>query len=147
MTNRIIVIILVFSIVIGVIVIFRMNLDLEVDDWEIFDTSLDDALDTSSFPISPATPVPPPFPSGSVTTHIIPDITPDPTPRSRTPRRESDSFLPTLDATDRPPPWNPSPGVEPVGAPVPLHSPGPACHYGRSRRVPLPPLPHSHASV
>ncbi len=26
-----------------------MNLDLGVDDWEIFDTSLDDALDTSSF--------------------------------------------------------------------------------------------------
>ncbi len=29
--------------------IFKMNLDLGVDDWEFLDTSLDDAVDTSSF--------------------------------------------------------------------------------------------------
>ena len=79
-------------------------------------------------PFSPSSPVPPPFPTGSAPTYVVPDFpgtTPDPTPRSRTPRREFDSLLPTLDALDRPPPWNPSPGVEPVGAPgtTPLRPP------------------------
>ena len=48
-TNQIIAITPVFSIVIGVIVIFKMNLDLGVDDWELFENSLDDAVDSSSF--------------------------------------------------------------------------------------------------
>ena len=71
-------------------------------------------------PLSPAVPVPPPFPVSSASTYVTPDVpstTSDPTPRSRTPRREPDSVLPTLETGDRPPPWNPTPGIEPVGAP------------------------------
>ena len=83
-----------------------------------------------STPLSPAAPVPPPFPVSSASTYVTPDVpstTSDPTPRSRTPRREPDSVLPTLETGDRPPPWNPAPGIEPVGAPgtTPLRPPAP----------------------
>ena len=76
-------------------------------------------------PLSPAAPVPPPFPVRSASTYVSPDVpstTADPTPRGRTPRRETDSVLPTLEPGDRPPPWNPAPGIEPVGATPPPSS-------------------------
>ena len=101
-------------------------------------------------PLSPAAPVPPPFPVSSASTYVSPDVpstTSDPTPRSRTPRREPDSVLPTLEPGDRPPPWNPAPGIEPVGAPgtTPLRPPAPglssSAHSPRDIRDFNPPDP------
>ena len=101
-------------------------------------------------PLSPAAPVPPPFPVSSASTYVTPDVpstTSDPTPRSRTPRREPDSVLPTLEPGDRPPPWNPAPGIEPVGAPgtTPLRPPAPglssSAHSPRDIRDFNPPDP------
>ena len=86
-------------------------------------------------PHSPSVPVPPPDTSSapifhSVTTtfpsfpHIEVPV-PDPTPRSRTPRRDTDPLFPTL-IPDSHPPWVQQPGVTPVGAPgtTPLRPPG-----------------------
>ena len=73
-------------------------------------------------PFSPAVPVPPPFPSTTPSSHSIidnipsaPDI-PDPSPRSRTPRRDTDLLFAELIPV-RNAPWEPQAGVEPVGAP------------------------------
>ena len=86
-------------------------------------------------PHSPGVPVPPPDTSSapifhSVTTtfpsfpHIEVPV-PDPTPRSRTPRRDTDPLFSTL-IPDSHPPWVPQAGVTPVGAPgtTPLRPPG-----------------------
>ena len=86
-------------------------------------------------PHSPSVPVPPPDTSStpifhSVTTtfpsfpHIEVPV-PDPTPRSRTPRLDTDPLFPTL-IPDGHPPWVQQPGVTPVGAPgtTPLRAPG-----------------------
>ena len=57
--------------------------------------------------------------------HILRSSSLDPTPRSRTPRRDTDPLFPEL-IPDSHPPWEQRPGVTPVGAPgtTPLRPPG-----------------------
>ena len=85
-------------------------------------------------PHSPSTPVPPPDPFTAPTFHPVttpfpsfPHIAvpvPDPTPRSRTPRRDTNPLFPELIQGSHPP-WEQQPGVTPVGAPgtTPLRPP------------------------
>ena len=86
-------------------------------------------------PHSPSVPVPPPDTSSTPISHIVTTtfpsfphvevLVPDPTPRSRTPRRDTDPLFPEL-IPDSHPPWEQRPGVTPVGAPgtTPLRPPG-----------------------
>ena len=86
-------------------------------------------------PHSPGVPVPPPDSSNAPTFHSVtttfpsfPHIevpVPDPTPRSRTPRRDTDPPFPTL-IPESHPAWVQQAGVTPVGAPgtTPLRPPG-----------------------
>ena len=86
-------------------------------------------------PHSPSVPVPPPDTSSAPISHIVTTtfpsfphvevLVPDPTPRSRTPRRDTDPLFPEL-IPDSHPPWEQRPGVTPVGAPgtTPLRPPG-----------------------
>ena len=85
-------------------------------------------------PHSPSVPVPPPDTSSTPISHIVTTtcpsfphievLVPDPTPRSRTPRRDTDPPFPEL-IPDSHPPWEQRPGVTPVGAPgtTPLRPP------------------------
>ena len=87
-------------------------------------------------PHSPAVPAPPPHPSNPPTSHSVtttfpsfPGIevaVPDPSPRSRTPRRDTDPLFSEL-IPERHPPWVQQAGVTPVGAPgtTPLRPPAP----------------------
>ena len=72
--------------------------------------------------------LPPTFHSVTTTFPSFPHIevpVPDPTPRSRTPRRDTDPLFPTL-IPESHPPWVQQAGVTPVGAPgtTPLRPPG-----------------------
>ena len=95
-------------------------------------------------PHSPSVPVPPPDTSSTPISHIVTTtfpsfphievLVPDPTPRSRTPRRDTDPLFPEL-IPDSHPPWEQRPGVTPVGAPgtTPLRPPGIPAEQGYSR--------------
>ena len=97
-------------------------------------------------PHSPSVPVPPPDTSSTPISHSVtttfpsfPHIevpVPDPTPRSRTPRRDTDPLFPTL-IPDGHPPWVQQPGVTPVGAPgtTPLRPPGIAADPNEHRDI------------
>ena len=97
-------------------------------------------------PHSPSVPVPPPDTSSTPISHSVtttfpsfPHIevpVPDPTPRSRTPRRDTDPLFPTL-IPDSHPPWVQQPGVTPVGAPgtTPLRPPGIAADPNEHRDI------------
>ena len=86
-------------------------------------------------PHSPGVPVPPPDPSTAPTSHSVTTtfpsfphievLVPDPSPRSRTPRRDTDPLFPTLIPESHPPLVQQA-GVTPVGAPgtTPLRPPG-----------------------
>ena len=97
-------------------------------------------------PHSPSVPVPPPDTSSTPISHSVtttfpsfPHIevpVPDPTPRSRTPRRDTDPPFPTL-IPDGHPAWVQQPGVTPVGAPgtTPLRPPGIAADPNEHRDI------------